>query len=51
MTAFVPPDFTPPAGLIEPAFHLLPLLHAAAGAWLRDAWPFERIDYAARPAS
>lgn len=28
-----------------------PVLYTAVSAWLRDAWPFERIDYAARPAS
>ena len=28
-----------------------PVLYATVVAWLAAAWPFERIDYAARPAS
>jgi hypothetical protein len=27
------------------------VLYVAVRDWLREAWPFERIDYAARPAS
>jgi hypothetical protein len=26
-----------------------PILYAAVRDWLRDAWPFERVDYAPRP--
>jgi hypothetical protein len=25
-----------------------PVLWETVSAWLRDAWPFERVDYAAR---
>lgn len=28
-----------------------PVLHRAVTGWLEDAWPFERVEYAARPRS
>jgi hypothetical protein len=28
-----------------------PVLYAAVSAWLRDVWPFERVDYAPRPVA
>lgn len=28
-----------------------PVLYVAVRDWLRDAWPFERVDYAPRPTS
>ena len=60
---FVPVSFTPPAGLDHPAFRLRsswvraadadldPVLYHVVAWWLKDAWPFERVEYAVRPRS